>query len=283
MKSKSRLKDLQPHEVSLVGRAANRRTFLALKSEGGETVSEVIDAIIETEAENEGQFLSVLKTAGISDEASERMLAGYRLFNADRENLSPETFASLAGAMGFSADPDPDGDGDAQGIIKADGTINPDVVPDALKGAVEAITKKQEELQAENVALRTMVEKRESEELLRTFIQKAEGLPNLPTPAEGMTFPEALMGISQKAPEEFAVLDTMLAAANEMIEKSSLFGVVGRVGVGGGSAEAEIESLTKDRVAKSATKLTEHEAREAVLHENLELQARYLKESQENG
>jgi hypothetical protein len=272
---KSRLEEVQPHEVSLVARAANRRTFLALKSEGGDKVSEVLDAIMETEAENEGAFLSVLKTAGVPDDAAERMLAGYRLFNADRENLNPETFASLAGAMGFSAEADPDNGTGQEGIIKADGTINAEAVPDELKGTFEAIQKAQETLRKENEILRERVEKREQEELLRTYTQKSEELSSLPTD-EG--FAEALMGLAQKAPEEFAVIDTVLTAANAAIEKGALFERAGRPNVGAGSVYGRIEAMAKERVAKSAGAVKLHAAREMILDENPELQEEYLKE-----
>ena len=282
------LVDLQPHEVSLVRRAANKRRFLALKSEGGNNMNEVMEAMIQAEAENESAVLDILKTASVEGEEAQSVLAAYRLLNGNREVVTPELFESLTDAMGFAVEkaedtsdkddklvPDP--------ILKADGSVDLDRVSDEMRPVVEAMFKAQTELRDENASLQTRVAKHEEEKRRDEFIQKADELPYVPAPEGDMSLADVMHGIATKAPDEFAALEGVLVASNEMISKGSLFESHGR-SVSGGKvgAAAELDSKARDMVAKSTDPLTLAKARTLAMAEDSDLEARYLEE-QRNG
>jgi hypothetical protein len=282
------LVDLQPHEVSLVRRAANKRRFLALKSEGGNNMNEVMEAMIQEEAENESDVLAILKTASVEGEEAESVLAAYRLFNGNREVVTPELFASLTDAMGFAVEKkdDPSDDDDKladEPILKADGSVDLDRVSEEMRPVVEAMFKAQTELREENASLKTRVEKHEEEKRRDEFIGKADELPYVPAPEGDMSLADVMHGIASKAPEEYAALEGVLVASNEMIEKSGLFKSHGRPVLGGKTgAEAELDAKARERVAKSTDPISLAKARTLVMAEDSDLEARYLEE-QRNG
>lgn len=278
--------DLQPHEVSLVRRAANKRRFLALKSEGGNNMNEVMEAMIQAEAENEEGVLSVLKTASIEGAEAEGVLAAYRLLNGNREVVTPELFASLTDAMGFAVEKADEGDDDdaksPDPVLKADGSVDLERVPEEMRPVFEAIQKSQETLRQENETLRERVTKHEDEKRRQEFVEKADDMPYLPAPEGTSSLADVLHGIATKAPEEFAALEGVLVASNEMIEKGGLFAVHGRSTIGKTGAAAELDAKAREMVAKSDSSLSLAKARTLVMEEDSDLQARYLEE-QRNG
>lgn len=251
-------------------------------------MNEVMEAMIQAEAENESAVLDILKTASVEGEEAQSVLAAYRLLNGNREVVTPELFESLTDAMGFAVEkaedtsdkddklvPDP--------ILKADGSVDLDRVSDEMRPVVEAMFKAQTELRDENASLQTRVAKHEEEKRRDEFIQKADELPYVPAPEGDMSLADVMHGIATKAPDEFAALEGVLVASNEMISKGSLFESHGR-SVSGGKvgAAAELDSKARDMVAKSTDPLTLAKARTLAMAEDSDLEARYLEE-QRNG
>jgi hypothetical protein len=283
---KAILKDLLPNEVSLVGRAANRRTYLLLKNEDGGTQvkNEVVEAIVGTEAENEEEFRSILAKSDVTGDNADGLIAAFRLFNAYRESISPEAVAGLAGAMGLDTESGDGtggaGDGDP-GIAKADGKPDLTKVPENLRGEIEGIFKSMNDMKDQNEALRVQVEKSQRAERRREFVTKAESMSNLPS-IEGMDMADVLMGISDKAPDEFVVLEKLLTGMDALVAKSALFTAQGSGGAyRPDSAEADL-NIRAESLIKSDPTLTKAKAMDLVFKTDRDLEARYVEE-QRNG
>jgi len=277
---KALLKDVEPHEVSLVHRAANRRRYLLLKNEsGGSKVNiDAIKDILGTEAENEESFKAVLSKSNVEDDGAEGLISAFRLFNAYRESASPEVMASLLEAMGVeSAAPAATETTDTSEVSKSDGKPDLSKVPDEIRGQVEKLFKSMEDKEKQIATLREQVEKSQRESRRREFVEKAEQMPHIPTP-DGVSFVDVLMGLADKAPEEYAALEQILTSVDQTIEKSDLFKSYGNAGATrSGTAEAELKQRA-EAIRKSDSSVSLADAMDRVFEQDKDLQRRYLEE-----
>ena len=92
-----RLHDIQPGEVSLVKRGANRRRFLLAKS-GEVEFDETIAKILDEPAENERAWLDAFEKAGADDEAANAASAIARLWDSLPAELRKAAKSQMADA-----------------------------------------------------------------------------------------------------------------------------------------------------------------------------------------
>jgi hypothetical protein len=112
-------------------------------------------------------------------------------------------------------------------------------------------------------------------------VTKAESMNNLPS-IEGMDMADVLMGISDKAPDEFVVLEKLLTGMDALVAKSALFTAQGSGGAyRPDSAEADL-NIRAESLIKNDPTLTKAKAMDLVFKSDRDLEARYVEE-QRNG
>lgn len=97
--SVTRLRDLETKEVSLVTRAANKRTFLILKNQEGDPMDgeDILKAVLDSDIENEAQVDEVMKSAELSDQAQAAIKGALRLVAAYKDEVPAEVVNKLFG------------------------------------------------------------------------------------------------------------------------------------------------------------------------------------------
>lgn len=152
---------------------------------------------------------------------------------------------------------------DSQDIFKS--------LPEEVKKYVQDIEKRAKE--AEGIA------KRERDaRITKEFISKAAEFKALPIRPE--EFGPVLKSVSEAvSPEIYQKVESVLEAANELVEKSKVFDEFGKgTGAGAGSsAWNKIESLASNLVQKNAS-MTKEQAIAQVLKQNPDLYTEYQKE-----
>lgn len=154
---------------------------------------------------------------------------------------------------------------------------------------MDAIKKRNTELEEQfakseaALALAENVLKAERDEVKkREFIAKAGEYKNLPVKAD--EFGLILKGLSEKAPEEYAHIESLLKAADEAISKGGVFSEAGTGTKGNGdnvSAIDQLNALAKSYIEKGDKGLTQAQAFLKALEENPALYVQYEKEQNE--
>lgn len=314
------LKELKVAEVSLVDKPANRRRFLILKQENGMQQEDVLKAVLEAELEDEGKVDTVLKAAGLSENAQAATKGALRLLNAFKEEMPKDIFSKLAECSGYPP-PEPatkaavaetpeekqkrleeeaaaaavaaaakqakakkeDGP-----VVKADGSLDLSGVPEEVRPAVEAIWKSHQEAVAKAEQLQKSLDEEKTRRRTAEFIQKAEQqYSNLPgtTPVD---LAPVLMAIEGSAPEAYAKLETVLKAADVAIKQGLLFKSIGSDKGSDGSGnsawvriEAAADKLVQAVQKDGGRRITKAQAIDRVLQGDKALYAEYLKEQKE--
>lgn len=172
-------------------------------------------------------------------------------------------------------------------ITKTATEEEPDMGQNHESGSVEAILKNTENLPPEVVealkksadmekqlkAAQDAIELEKNARLDREYLAKAASYTHLPE--KGEDFATILKGLGTKAPEEFARIEAVLKAANDIISKSKLFEEVGKGGTPTPtSAWEEVEKRATEMVSKNAS-MTKEQAIDAVLTSDADLYTRY--------
>lgn len=225
-----RLVDLKPAEVSLVGRAANKREFLLFKSEdamsdtnpdtteGDGKMNEEIQEVLAKEVEGEEEL-------GTAEDA----VAAYRLLSS----LTDEAKEEVVAAAGLVAE---------EPTEKSAGT-GEDEEDEVLKNASD-------EVREEIVALRKQVNEERERRVRGEFITKAEKeYVNIAEDHEllGELLKEANESLSD---DSYELLTGLLKALDEQVEESEVMKVQGRTG-----AEETSDAMTA--LEKAADDLVE--------------------------
>lgn len=122
-----------------------------------------------------------------------------------------------------------------------------DLLPEDIQGAVRPLWKA-------NVELAEKIEKMEDERLTKEFIAKAADYTHLP---KVDTFATLLKSMSTKLdPDEYTAMEGILKSADAALKESNLFAEVGSTVAIEGSPEGKLMALAKERVSKSAEKMT---------------------------
>lgn len=172
-------------------------------------------------------------------------------------------------------------------IKKDDGSWDLSAVPEEQRPALELVLKAHDdevaELRKANEAEQTKADEAiqiaKAERATREtaeYVAKSEGYASLAkTDSEfgGVLYAIAKAEQDGNLPEgTSAKLDTVLAAANEQVEKGDLFTQIGRPGGGSSDVEKQLEAKA-DEIRKSDTSLTKEQATEKAYTDNPDLYA----------
>lgn len=299
------LAEVDTAEVSLVTRGANRRRrFAMLKAEDSMDINEkIMKAVLEVEAENEGDLEKLAKEGKLSGKAVGAMKGILRIAQAFKDELPPETMKVLGKLAALEpgddeedAKPDeeeekPEGELDKEekpegeidmNLLKADGTLNIEAVPEALRPTVELMAKQATDDRTEITELRKSLDveadartDRETRELVEKEAPDAPG-------AKKEEIVSLLKGTTDKKARE--TLLSILRAASETAKESTLLKQLGNgaADISGGAWD-QIVTIAKSLVAKDGDGLTEAEAINKVLADpkHAPLYDQYLAEKQQ--
>lgn len=165
----------------------------------------------------------------------------------------------------------------ADGILKADGTLNVDAVPEGLRPALELLFKDAGDTKSALKAANEKIEKADSEKKRQVWIEKAAEFKDLPGTDVG-ELADTLMKLDEADAEKIM---KQMRASKEAIEKGALFSEFGRREGGpiAGSAIEKVNQLAKSLVQKN-DKMDEPTAIQEVLRNNPALYNEYVKETQ---
>ena len=309
----TKLTNIITEEVSLVGKGTNRKKFLLFKSDKeGNEMEELLKELLEETKELEGEkdILAKLKKHKMSDveiattQVALRLLSGVgdnvkkagivlKAFETKAEppkvdaqavaeflkQAKDEDRAAIAKALGvdpktyFGKEPEKKSDG----ILKADGTLNADAVPEGLRPALELLFKDGADTKAALKEANEKIQKADTEKKRQVWVEKAAEFKDLPGTDVG-ELASTLMKLDDADAEKIM---KQMRASKEAIEKGALFSELGRGGGGplAGSAIEKVNTLAKSIIAKN-DKIDEPAAIAQVLKDNPALYTEYVKETQ---
>lgn len=303
-----RLSDVQPDEVSLVTRGANRRPFLFAKGDEDAVIDpQLADALESTAGAGEERLFKALQDAGVDAEPGMAAIAAFRLLKTHAEKLPEELRATVAALSGeeFTPAPAPEPEpapiskedkpvpSDGVPFKKDDGSWDLSSVPEEQRAGLEVVLKMHDaetaRLNAELAARDERIQK--SEELAqrerdlredREYLAKAEALDKLPqAPDElapilkSIAHAEQAGAITAGTSEK---VESILKAANEAVGQGALFSELGARGeLGSSDAEARIEKAA-EKLREADPSLTKQQAIAKALEADPELYAAYRAE-----
>jgi hypothetical protein len=256
------------HEVSLVKRAANKKTFAVAKSETLGTQSktkseeimndQMIEAVASTAADGEAAFIASLKTRGITDAkklaamvanfrvmknfsdlvTSEEMeevqkAAGYKKAAAKLAEMGDE-MKNLARMIGDTEEPSdvPNADVDEEDILKTKKSEQLDVtaIVKAVRAEIAAEFKEREAaFVKKNESLETLVKQALAVKEDHKFVAKAEkDLRYLPASTDEIV--STLKSAYAVSDENGKAIETILGRANDALAQSPTFKTFGSTG-----------------------------------------------------
>ena len=248
----ARLEDLEVVEVSLVDHPANKRKFLLMKNKGDGSVDELIALILETEAENEADLDAVLAERDLPEDTEAAVRGTFRLLNAHRETLTEDIVKAVMIKSGFlteqveevtdevenvedesdevvteEVEKAEESDDPLAEITKADGTIDLDSVPEAVRPALEQLWRERHDAEEERQELEKALQDERQEKRSAEMITKAKGY-GLPGDAEMVA--NLLMKTEDEDPDKYAALATWLESISAIVKGSDLFDEIGHGG-----------------------------------------------------
>ena len=215
-----RLKELETHEVSLVDRPANRRTFLVLKNEtslkGEKDMEDKILSLLDTPFENEEQYLETLKKNEMSDDAIQAIAAAMRLLKPHQETLTGENINVVKELLGIEEEEQAT-EGDEN---DADTELNIDEVPEDVRAQVEGLFKSQSEAIQKAEELEKEINVMKAEKNRAEFIEKAESNFSSVPGTTAVDLGELLQELTIAAPEAAGKIEAILESVNKAMETS---------------------------------------------------------------
>lgn len=276
-----RLKELETHEVSIVDRPANRRTFLVLKNEtstGDKDMEDKILSLLDTPFENEEQYLETLKKNEMSDDAIQAIAAAMRLLKPHQETLSGEGMNVVKELLGIEEEEKTSDDN--EGTTDTELDINE--VPEDVRNQVESLFKSQSEAIQKAEELEKEINVMKAEKLRKQFITKAESDFGSVPGTTAVDLGELLQELTAVAPEATAKIESILESVNKAMETSEVLEEAGQAakeetGTAWDKVEARAAELRKDD-----PDLSVYQARAKVLENNTELFQAYNNEFESN-
>ena len=277
-----RLKELETHEVSLVDRPANRRTFLVLKNEtslkGEKDMEDKILSLLDTPFENEEQYLETLKKNEMSDDAIQAIAAAMRLLKPHQETLSGENINVVKELLGIEEEAQAT-EGDEN---DADTELNIDEVPEDVRARVEGLFKSQSEAIQKAEELEKEINVMKAEKARAQFIEKAENSFGSVPGTTAVDLGELLQELTIAAPEATAKIEAILESVNKAMETSEVLEEAGQaVKEESGTAWDKVEARAAE-LRKDDPDLSVYQARAKVLESNTELFQAYNNEFESN-
>jgi len=282
------LSDADTAEVSLVGGGANFRRRFAVAKDDVMTYEQIMKAVLETEVENEDQLEELAKEGKLPGKAVAALKAALRVLQAHKDVLPSNALKILAKLAEFpfeeeETDMDKTKKNDESTteekiVPKAtDATLDLADVPDSLRPTIEALQKSKIDQDAQVVELRKSLDAETEKRVERDLIERIEKeAPNAP----GATR-DKIVALLKKADtdEDRDVLFSILKAASETVGKSELLKQRSHGGNGEDSAAAQLESITRERIAKSDGKGSWADTYDTVIRERPDLYNQYLSEN----
>lgn len=302
------LAEVDTAEVSLVPQGANRRKrFAMLKAEDPMNVEKIMKAVLEIEAENEGELEKLAKEGKLSAKAVEAIKGMLRIAQAFKEELPEDAIKMLAKLAQMPGEedeeqPNPDENQPPQppkpeGGLNKDqepkpeettmskdnqnnDTLDLDKIPEQLRPTIELMQKAAKESDATIAELRKSldgeVEKRIEREV-RELVEKEA--PNAPGAQKDEII--ALLKKTTDTKDRETLLNILRAASKAVTESDLLKQHSESPDDSSDSAWAEINKLAKARVEKSTTGLDLAHAISDVMADpaNADLYNRYLAEN----
>ena len=216
-----RLKELETHEVSIVDRPANRRTFLVLKNEtstGEKDMEDKILSLLDTPFENEEQYLETLKKNEMSDDAIQTIVAAMRLLKPHQEALSGENINVVKELLGIEKEEKTSEDNEGT----ADTELDINEVPEDVRDQVESLFKSQSEAIQKAEELEKEINVMKAEKMRKQFIQKAESSFGFVPGTTAVDLGELLQELTAVAPEATAKIESILETVNKAMETSEV-------------------------------------------------------------
>tara|TARA_R110001599_G_scaffold243355_2_gene443143 strand:+ start:1354 stop:2211 length:858 start_codon:yes stop_codon:yes gene_type:complete len=277
-----RLKELETHEVSIVDRPANRRTFLVLKNEtsiGDKDMEDKILSLLDTPFENEEQYLENLKKNEMSNDAIQAIAAAMRLLKPHQEALSGEAMNVVKELLGIEKEEDPTSD-DSEGTTDTELDINE--VPEDVRSQVEGLFKSQSEAIQKAEELEKEINVMKAEKLRKQFVAKAESDFSSVPGTTAVDLGELLQELSAVAPEATSKIESILGSVNKAMETSVVLEEAGQaVQVESGTAWDKVEARAAE-MRKANPDLSVYQARAKVLESNTDLFQAYNEEFELN-
>lgn len=277
-----RLKELETHEVSLVDRPANRRTFLVLKNEtslkGEKDMEDKILSLLDTPFENEEQYLETLKKNEMSDDAIQAIAAAMRLLKPHQETLTGENINVVKELLGIEEEEQAT-EGDEN---DADTELNIDEVPEDVRAQVEGLFKSQSEAIQKAEELEKEINVMKAEKNRAEFIEKAESNFSSVPGTTAVDLGELLQELTIAAPEAAGKIEAILESVNKAMETSEVLEEAGQaVKEESGTAWDKVEARAAE-LRKANPDLSVYQARAKVLEGNSELFQAYNNEFESN-
>lgn len=147
-----------------------------------------------------------------------------------------------------------------QEVLKADGTLNLEAVPKALRPALESVFKAQKDLVKKNASLSKELADKQAAEEKREIVAKADSLTHLGLPKEDVI--ATLQDAKKMGPEAFARISKSYEALNEQNKSGKLFTEIGS-SLSDSSIEMPYEQIEKaamTHIAKSGVSKSKEEA-----------------------
>lgn len=263
--------DIKPREVSLVKRPANKREFLLTKNDG-EEMDELLQAVLETQADNEDAVVESLKARGLDDSAIEAAKGVMRLISAYSDKFDGDAFKEIGKAVGFETGEETKGDTKPKITKTEKATLDPET-----RTKVESLEKAYDAYKSRIDKLEESLAQSESDKRVASFVEKVKDLDGLNSTPEnvGTSLKEFADATSDEKADEMLQI---LRAASAAVKNAELFSEYGSSGVSvaGQSALEEVDRQA-EAIAKSDN-IDIIRAREKVFNSDKELQARYLDE-----
>ena len=281
------LEKLDTIEVSLVRSGANRRRFAIFKTES-DMDPEVIQAVLETEFDGEGDQLAAILKADASPKARAAMKAILRAHAGFKDEIPANivNVKALMKALGLKEMHDKDEDKmatkKAAPASQPEATLKSDdlaALPPALAAKVEALWKANGEKDKAIEALSLTVKAERDERRVKEFTALAQSdFDNLGDSAE---VGAVLKSISDTDEGLYTRVESIFKAAQARIAEAPAFQEVGRKPGRAetlSGAESRMAAAVKEIVTKSAGKVDEPGAWEVIMRERPELYDDYLAE-----
>jgi len=277
-----RLKELETHEVSIVDRPANRRTFLVLKNEtsiGDKDMEDKILGLLDTPFENEEQYLETLKKNEMSDDAIQAIAAAMRLLKPHQETISGEALNVVKELLGIEKEEEITSE-DNEGTTDTELDINE--VPEDVRNQVESLFKSQSEAIQKAEELEKEINVMKAEKLRKQFITKAESDFGSVPGTTAVDLGELLQELTAVAPEATAKIESILESVNKAMETSEVLEEAGQAVLEeSGTAWDKVEARAVE-LRKVNPDLSVYQARAKVLESNTELFQAYNNEFESN-
>lgn len=266
------MSNIKPKEVSFVKKPANKKEFLLTKAQHGDNMDELIQVVLETEAENEEELVKALESQGLSEKTIEALKGVARLTGAYSDEIDTDAFQAFAKAIGYELPVEKSEEEEEPVITKSD----LEGLSEDVREKILAMEKNRKESDARMKKLEETLEKREEERRLNEFVGKCEDLDSLGKAEE---LGAILKSVADNAGDEQAesVLEAF-RSVHKIAENPDLFRETGssRPGVISGSASEEIEKQANELV--KSENISIGKAWDKVLRDNPELTRRYSNE-----